>query len=59
LAIDVISEQAYLGQTPEEAYENARRSGAAKGIFHLMKIGSSGAYRVSYSPNGDFSRLFR
>jgi|HubBroStandDraft_5_1064220.scaffolds.fasta_scaffold1068615_1 hypothetical protein len=52
VAIDVNSEDAYLGPTPQQAYANARQA-AQRGIFHLMKVGEAGAYRVSYSADGD------
>lgn len=58
LAIDVIGEQAYLGKTADEAYLTAKKA-APGGIFHLIKIGSPGAFRVSYSTDGDLKRLFR
>ena len=58
LAIDVASERAYLGKTADEAYLTARKAAPA-GIFHLIKIGSPGAFRISYSTNGDLTRLFR
>lgn len=52
VAIDVTSEKAYVGATPEDAYENARRDGRV-GPFHLIKIGDVGAFRVSYSEDGN------
>lgn len=59
LAIDVVNEKAYAGRTPEEAYDLARKGSGGKGVFHLMRVGSAGAFRVGYSANGDISRLFR
>ena len=50
LVIDVSTEQAYLGESPEDAYESATKSDA-KGPFHLIRIGHAGAYRVSYTSN--------
>ena len=44
--IDVKTAKAYLGDTPEQAFENGRK-GAPEGIFYLIKVGSPGAYRVS------------
>ncbi len=60
VAIDVVSEKAYVGTTPESAYEAARRENAT-GPFHLIKIGDVGAFRVSYSEdgNGKLDWLFR
>ena len=48
VAIDVLTEEAYVGAQPEEALDLARRE-APDGIFHLIKIGSEGAFRVSYT----------
>lgn len=48
LAIDVTSERAYLGDTPEAALMEARRE-APKGVFHLIRIGHTGAFRVSHT----------
>jgi hypothetical protein len=48
--IDIGSQQAFVGNTPEEAYKNAIAT-VPKGLFHLIKIGSAGAYRVSYASN--------
>jgi hypothetical protein len=46
--IEVKTGKAYLGDTPEDAFENGRK-GAPEGVFHLIKVGSPGAYRVSYA----------
>ena len=48
LAIDVVAEEAYIGDSPEQAL-NAARQKAPTAVFHLMKIGFPGAFRVSYS----------
>jgi hypothetical protein len=56
--IDVKTEEAYRGNTPEEAYENARRQ-SAKGPFHLIKVGAAGAYKLSNAINGDRDWIFR
>lgn len=58
VAIDVVSEKFYLGDTPERAYEEAKSEGA-KGPFHLMKIGDVGAFRVAYGTDGNGDWLFR
>lgn len=50
LAIDVTSEQAFLSEQPEEALRKGQEA-SPSGIFHLMKIGASGAFRVSYNSN--------
>lgn len=46
VAIDVISEQAYLADTAELSLANAREN-SPNGIFHLIRVGSPGAFRVS------------
>ena len=48
VAINVLTEEAFTAKLPEEALEKARRASPG-GLFHLMKIGASGAFRVSYS----------
>ena len=54
VAIEVRTEQAYLGETPEDAL-NKGRTQSPNGIFHLMKVGSPGAFRVGYaSPTPDW-----
>lgn len=59
VAIDIDTENIYLGSTPEEALGKAQKQ-APRGQFHLIRIGSAGVYRVGYSSggqNGDW--LFR
>lgn len=48
VAIDVLSEESYIAETPDGAFEKARNA-SPHGIFHLIKIGSSGAFSVSHS----------
>lgn len=48
VAIDVKTEEAYIGDSPEEALNEARQK-APTGIFHLIKVGSPGAFRVGHS----------
>jgi hypothetical protein len=47
VAIDIESEKSYLGANPEEAVTNGKRQDAT-GIFHLVRVGSVGAFRVSH-----------
>ncbi len=59
VAIDVITEEAYIAEQPEEALDAARKA-SPKGYFHLIKVGSPGAFRVGYiSNNARSERLFR
>ena len=47
VVIDVTSGEAYLGEYAEDALHNARQK-APHGVFHLMRIGAPGAFKVSY-----------
>jgi hypothetical protein len=58
VVIDVKSEAAYVGKTPEAAYEAATKA-APNGLFHLIKVGSAGAFRVSYTSHGNVDWVFR
>lgn len=57
VAIDVVSEHAYVGDSPDEALELARKE-APKGLFHLIKVGSPGAFRVSYTSDAKLDWVF-
>ena len=52
LAIDVNTETPYIGDTASDALQAALAASPA-GVFHLIKIGSPGAFKVSYSPSSD------
>lgn len=58
VAIDVLSEKAYIGESPEEALNTARED-APRAVFHLIKVGSLGAFRVSYSSNASADWLYK
>ena len=59
IAIDVATEKAYIGDSPAEALIAARND-APEGIFHLMKSGSSGAYRMTRTrSNAGVDWIFR
>ena len=49
-AIDVNTEKIYVSDVPEKALKDARDDDS-EGVFHLIRIGSTGAFRVSYSTN--------
>ena len=55
VVIDVKTGEAYRGQWPEEAIQAANET-APKGIFHLIRIGSPGAFRVSYTMGNAYTR---
>ena len=48
LAIDVASEEAYIGDSLEQALSAAREKAPTR-FFHLIRIGFLGAFRLSYS----------
>jgi hypothetical protein len=51
-AIDVTTGHAYTAEFPELALEDARRQ-APNGIFHLIRIGAPGAFKVSLGIAGN------
>jgi hypothetical protein len=58
VAIDVKSEKLYVAETAVEALQSARAA-APLGLFHLIKVGAPGAFRVSYTANDSVDWLFR
>lgn len=48
VVIDVSTEEAIIGDSPEDAMNSAREK-LPNGVFHLIRIGSPGAFRVGYS----------
>ncbi|MFH0792134.1 MAG: hypothetical protein V1905_02905 [bacterium] len=48
VAIEVETEKYFLGKSPEEALEVAKKEFPNR-IFHLIRIGYSGIYKVSWS----------
>lgn len=58
VAIDVKTEAAYLGDTAEAALEDAKRA-ASDGVFHLIRVGEAGAFRVSRTANAQSDWIFR
>lgn len=58
VAIDVLSEGAYIAEFPEDALEKAKNA-SPKGIFHLIRVGSTGAFKVSRSANALPDWIFR
>ncbi len=47
VVIDVKSGEAYQGEFAEDALKVARER-SPHGVFHLIRVGSPGAFRVSY-----------
>jgi len=58
VAIDVTTEKAFVGDTPESALDLARVESPA-GIFHLIQVGFPAAFRVSYSGSGSPDWVFQ
>jgi hypothetical protein len=52
VAIDVQTGNAYLADTAGAALKNGLTA-QPQGVFHLIKIGSTGAFKVSYSPSSN------
>ena len=48
VAIDVESGNYYLGDEPDQALAAAQNA-SAHAVVHLMRVGSPGAFKVSYS----------
>ena len=46
VVIEVGWEQAYLGNTPDAAYDEAHKEISTGGLFHLIKVGSPGAFHT-------------
>ena len=58
VVIDVSTGLAYLGHTPDAAFE-AARAAAPEGTFHLIQVGSLGAFRSSHiTADAHTGRLF-
>jgi hypothetical protein len=47
VAIDVTTGEKYVAQFPEVALQAAQKA-APNGIFHLIRIGAKGAFKVSF-----------
>ncbi|MEW6052140.1 MAG: hypothetical protein AB1644_13890 [Candidatus Zixiibacteriota bacterium] len=55
VAIDVATEEFYLGASPEQAATNAAKANPG-GFVHLIRIGYSGVYRMgSLLSNANYS----
>ena len=55
VVIDVVTEEPYVAEFPEDALEKARKA-APYGVFHLIRIGSPGAFKVGYVSHHDSTR---
>jgi hypothetical protein len=54
VAVDVETEEAYLGDSSAEALSNAREA-APHGAFHLMRVGQPTAFRSSRHTSAAFA----
>ncbi len=48
VAINIRTSEATLGDTPEDALASAKKADPS-GLFHLIKVGSAGAFQVSHT----------
>jgi hypothetical protein len=59
VAIGIDTKKFYLGANPEEALQTARAA-EPNGVFHLIRVGFPGAFRISHAiQRTDSSRLFQ
>lgn len=58
VAINVLNENAFIGETPEEVLDRAHAT-APTGVFHLIQVGHAGAFRVSYSQSTSLDWIFQ
>ena len=52
VAIDVKTERAFRDTTPEGALQKAQAA-IPGGMFHLIRVGSPGVFRVGYTSDGN------
>jgi hypothetical protein len=57
VAIDVLTQKAYISETPEGALDSAHAA-ATSGIFHLIQVGFAGAFRVSQTQESNMDWVF-
>jgi hypothetical protein len=58
VAIEVDSKDAFVDALPEKAIEAGRKK-YPHGLFHLIKIGAAGAFKVSYTSDAGRDWIFR
>lgn len=58
VAIDIETEEAHVGSDPTEALTKAQKANPT-GTAHLIRIGSSGVYRVRYTSGSSRDWVFR
>lgn len=55
VVIDIRTESIWRSQKPEKAFEAAKKK-APEGIFYLIRVGSPGAFRMSYTLDDVYAR---
>ena len=55
VVIDIGTEEIWRSQKPEKAFEAAKKK-APEGIFYLIRVGSPGAFRMSYTSDDVYAR---
>ncbi|MBI4466548.1 MAG: hypothetical protein HY656_03865 [Acidobacteria bacterium] len=58
VAIDINTKEAFLDDYAEGALEKAKAK-SPHGLFHLIRVGSPGAFRVSYSSDANLDWIFQ
>jgi hypothetical protein len=58
VAINVLTEDSYVGDTPEGVLAQARAA-APTGSFHLIQVGHGGAFRVGYAQSSSMDWIFQ
>jgi hypothetical protein len=58
VAINIASGHATLGKTAEESLRKAKESDPL-GLLHLIRVGSAGAFRVSYVSHANNDWVYR
>lgn len=58
LAIDVNTGKPYVADTPEQAVENLLKE-SPSAYYHVVRVGSSGVYRVGYAQHQPHQREWR
>jgi len=58
VAIDVTTGASFIGDTPESVLEAAKEA-SPQGLFHLIQVGFSGAFRVSFTNHAFVDWIFR
>lgn len=48
VAIDVVTETAFMGDTPVEAIQNAKSGNNSDHLLHLIRVGDTTAFQVGF-----------